>query len=336
MNMKSQSSLKCYFYLFMCVVLCVGNVSVTFAASPPAYPTKSIEFVGPFAAGGGSEQTARILIPAIEKRWKQTINIVAKPGGNTVIGTAYVMRAAPDGYTTMQESPGSSAMQVMMKDLPFKVMDRTYICNILQIPGVLYVPANSPWKTLQDVVAAAKKDPSSFTWGSLGGSSTADLVMLQFFAAAGIDVAKTKPVTFPGAGPAMNAVAGGHVQFSGTTANTVMAFESGGLIRVLGVSSQKRLNVWPNVPTFKELGFPSVTALTYVGVSAPPGIPQYVVAAWEKVIQDVLNNDKDVVAMLEKNGQFPMFLRSSDYRKYIEEYSRDVMKFLKAPTAPAH
>ena len=147
----------------------------------PKYPAKSMDTVVPFAPGAGTDLMGRVMAEGLSKKWKHPINVVNKPGGNTIIGTNEVMRASPDGYTLLIDSPGSSSMQVGMKDLPYKVEQRTFIVRAAASPMAFIVPQNSVWKSLKDVVEAAKKDPGSLTWTSLGGTSGVDLVMRQFF-----------------------------------------------------------------------------------------------------------------------------------------------------------
>jgi hypothetical protein len=169
------------------------------AAGTAKYPAKGIDVIVPFAPGAGTDLMGRVVAEALSKKWGVPVNVVNKPGGNTIIGVNEVMRAAHDGYTLLVDSPGSSSMQVGMKDLPYKVEERTFVARAAASPMAFIVPANSPWKDLKAVAEAEKKDPGALTWTSLGGASGVDLVMQQFFKAAGIDVPKTRMVTYPGA-----------------------------------------------------------------------------------------------------------------------------------------
>ncbi len=305
----------------------VSHVCWAADAKIPKYPAKSMDTVVPFAPGAGTDLMGRVMAEGLSKKWKYPINVVNKPGGNTIIGTNEVMRASPDGYTLLVDSPGSSSMQVGMKDLPYKVEQRTFIVRAAASPMAFIVPQNSPWKSLKDVVEAAKKDPGSLTWTSLGGTSGVDLVMRQFFAAAGIDVPKTKMVTFPGASPACNSVAGGHVQLGAATAGTILPLVNGGNARCIAVTSPERLDELPDVATTGQQGFPSVNTQYWIGFSGPPGLPDYVIKAWTEAVSEVLKSP-DVITKLTRITSVPAFLGPDEFKKFIMEESRMVNELM--------
>jgi tripartite-type tricarboxylate transporter receptor subunit TctC len=296
-------------------------------AKTPKYPAKSIDVVVPFAPGAGTDLMGRVMAEGLSKRWKYPMNVVNKPGGNTIIGTNEVMRASPDGYTLLVDSPGSSSMQVGMKDLPYKVEQRTFIVRAAASPMAFIVPQNSPWKTLKDVAETAKKDPGSLTWTSLGGTSGVDLVMRQFFAVAGIDVPRTKMVTFPGASPACNSVAGGHVQMGAATAGTILPLVGGGNARCIAVTSPERLNDLSGVATTGQQGFPSVNTQYWIGFSGPPGLPDYVIKVWAEAVAEVLKSP-DVITKLTRVTSVPAFLGAEEFKRFIMEESRMVTELM--------
>lgn len=312
----------------ICVVFSLSfGIATIGLANPPAYPAKPIEVVVPFAVGGGTDLMARVLAEVLSKKWGQPVNILNKPGGNTIIGTAYLMRAVPDGYTIMQDGPGSSSLQVLIPDLPYKFLERTFLARTIASGGIFVVPATSPWHTMSDVVKAAKKDPGSFTYAAYGGASSSDLQMRQFFAAAGIDVSKAKMVVFTGGGPGMNAAAGGHVQIAPGTPITALSLVNSGLIRAVGVVSPKRLKEFPNVPTMIEQGFPAVNAVQWQGFTGPPGLPAEVIRIWAQTVKEVLS-DPEVVSKLEKIMAVPDYLGPDEFKKFVLEEVRLSKEFL--------
>lgn len=326
MDMGTRLSLRTL-QLFVCMSLTLVMATVGIAA-PSVYPAKPIEVVVPFAPGGGTDLTARILVDGLSKRWNQAVSILNKPGGTSVIGVNYVMHAAPDGYTILFDSAASSSLQVLMKDLPYKLEERTFLGGSNALPGVFVVPGNSPWQNLGDVAEAAKKDPGNFTWASAGGSTHADFLIRQFFAAAGIEVAKTKIVVFPGAGPAINAVAGGHVQFSAAGANAVPPLIDSGLIRCIGITSPRRVKALPNVPTTQEQGFPSVNTIFWGGFSGPPGLPEEVVKTWSQTLKEILS-DPELVSKLEKQIIMPLILTSDDFKTFVLDEAQKVKQLFR-------
>ena len=323
---KSQAFLKVFrdiAFIVLGILLLVSSVGWGAEVKTPKYPAKSIDAVVPFAPGAGTDLMGRVVAEGLSKQWGYPVTVVNKPGGNTIIGTNDVMRASPDGYTVLVESPGSSSMQVGMKDLPYKVEERTFMARAAASPMAFIVPFNSPWKTLKDVAEAAKRDPGSLTWTSLGGTSGVDLVMRQFFVASGIDVPKTKMVTFPGASPACNSVAGGHVQLGAATAGTILPLVSGGNARCIAVTSSEKLKELPDVTTTGQQGFPSVNAVFWVGFSGPPGIPAHVSRAWAEAVSTVLK-DPEVLTKLGRVTSLPAFLGPGEFQKFILDESRMV------------
>ena len=309
------------------LLLMISSVSWAAEGKTPKYPAKGIDAVVPFAPGAGTDLMGRVMAEALSKKWGYPVTVVNKPGGNTIIGTNEVMRAAPDGYTVLVDTLGSSSMQFGTKDLPYKVEERTFIARAAASPMAFVIPYNSPWKTLKDLAEAAKKDPGSLTWTSLGGTSGTDLAMRQVFAAAGIDVPKTKMVTFPGAGPACNAVAGGHVQFSAATAGTILPLVASKNVRCIGVTSSERLKDLPDVPTTTQQEFPSVNAVFWIGFSGPRELPAHVVKAWAETVSTVLK-DPEVLTKLAKITSVTSFLGPDEFKKFVFDEARVIKELI--------
>jgi tripartite-type tricarboxylate transporter receptor subunit TctC len=309
------------------LLLMISSLGWGAEVKTPKYPAKSIDAVVPFAPGAGTDLMGRVMAEALSKKWGYPVTVVNKPGGNTIIGTNDVMRSAPDGYTILVDTLGSSSMQFGMKDLPYKVEERTFMARAAASPMAFVIPYNSPWETLKDLAEAAKKDPGSLTWTSLGGTSGTDLAMRQFFAAAGIDVPKTKMVTFPGAGPACNAVGGGHVQFSAATGGTILALVASKSVRCVGVTSSERLKELPDVPTTAQQGFPSVNTVFWIGFSGPPGLPAHVVKAWAETVSTVLK-DPEVLTKLARITSVEAFLGPEEFKKSVFDEAQIIKELL--------
>ena len=219
------------------------------------------------------------------------INVVNKPGGNTIPGTLEVYSAAPDGYTILADGlPMSSLLEVVAKDLPFKVMDRTFIAMTVYNPLITIVPASSPYKTVHDLIADARKDPANFTWDSLGGVSGDDFVGRMIMNAAKIDIPKTKPVMSKGGAEAAVLVAGGNIKMGNPASISALPHIQAGTVRAVAVALKERDPLLPDVPTWTELGFPSVYCPFWLGVSGPPKLPPHVVQAWASAVADMMKN----------------------------------------------
>jgi tripartite-type tricarboxylate transporter receptor subunit TctC len=193
------------------------------AESQEKYPTRAIEIIAPFSPGGSTDLMARIIAPFLSKKWGVPVNTVNKPGGNTVPASLEVYNARPDGYTMLMDgTPSATLVVAAVKNLPYKIMDRTFISVVDTCPMLVMVGPNSPFKNLKDLENEAKKDPGTFTWTSLGGAGNQDLLVRQWLKAIGVDVMKTKPVMSKGGTEPITLTAGGHVKIGSSTVATAL------------------------------------------------------------------------------------------------------------------
>lgn len=294
------------------------------------YPTRSVDLIVPFTAGAATDMVTRFMAEELTKKWKQPVNVINKPGGNTVIATQFVMSAVPDGYTLLADATPSSSAQLGIKGLPYEVLNRTFLGGLFLIPMVITVSADSPWKNLHELAEAGRKNPASMIWGAVaGGYGGSDVVVLQFFEAAGIEVPKTRKVDFPGAGAGLNALAGGHIKLIVGSPASTLPLVSGGKARVLAVSTSKRSHLQPEVPTTREAGFPAVNYTFWVGFSGPPGLPLDVREVFSKATEEILK-DPDAIERLKQrlDGQVN-FLNPEEFKKFVVEESEMVAKLVR-------
>ena len=284
------------------------------------WPTKAITLVIPWPVGGGTDVAGRILAPKLSKILGVPIQAVNKPGGSGIIGTLDAVKALPDGYTLFIDCGGTSSIQyALSENLPYKVEERAYIARATSSPRCLIVPASSPWKTLEGLVNAIRTNPGSISFALIGGTGVPDVVIAQFRAALmakGVDVSKTRPITYKGTGEVVVAIAGGHASFSAAGPDSASALTDAGKIRVLAVTSAGRYKGWPNVPTTAEVGFPSVDMVFWVGLSGPPGLPGNIVKILDNVVRESLS-DPEVIAKLDKLGIAPFYQSGDRYRKFV-------------------
>ena len=293
---------------------------------PPAnsaakdWPTKSITIIVPWTAGAGTDIAARTLAPKLSRILGVSVQVVNKPGGGGIIGTLEAVKSPPDGYTLLSEIAATSSIQhALAKDLPYKVEKRTYIARAISTPLALAVPASSPWKTVEDLVNAIRTDPSSISFGLVGGSGVPDMAIYQFRAAMvakGVDVSKTRAVIYKGTGEVNPAIAGGHLSFTFASPSGVNAFISAGKIRVLGMSVPERYKGWPDVPTMAEAGYPTVNMVLWVGLSGPPGLPTNIVKTMDDAVRETLK-DPDIAAKLDSMGIIPFYLSTDKFRRFV-------------------
>jgi tripartite-type tricarboxylate transporter receptor subunit TctC len=292
------------------------------AQSQEKYPTRAITVIVPFTPGGSTDMTARITAPFLSKKWGVPVNVINKPGGNTIPAQVEVYNSPPDGYTVYTDGQPTSTL-VVVKDLPFKIMDRTFIASTLSIPNIMVVPVDSPYKTMNDAIADVRKDPENFTWGSLGGVGGTDLVSRQFLKAIGVDFSKTRPVMAKGGASAAALAAGGHVKVAWVAIISALPLIQGGTARVLSVTSKERSPLFPEVLTTAELGHPNVNFSFWTGFSGPPQMPSYIVAIWDKALREI-GKDPEYVAQTKKAGYMDFYHNASDMKEYFARESEEV------------
>lgn len=284
--------------------------------SQDKYPTRAIDIIIPVPPGAGSDTVARIIADYAKNKWSVPVNVINKPGGNKIPANLEVYTAKPDGYTLLGDSLISSSAMFVVKPLPFEVMDRVFCGRFAITPLLVMVPSTSPFKTLKELGERGRKDPGTFTWTSNGGADTLDYLARQFMKAEGIDVRKTKPILGKGGAEATANTAGGHVVLgTGTTTGILSAFNAG-MVRPLGISGKKRDPKYPNVPTFEELGYPTLGVIQWYGVSGPPKMPSHIAAAWEKSFQEMVE-DPVVLKRLANVGATPFYLSAKENREAV-------------------
>ncbi|GHU19346.1 hypothetical protein FACS189475_06400 [Betaproteobacteria bacterium] len=280
------------------------------------YPSRAIDFICPFGTGGSSDATNRVITDYLKNVWKVPVNMVSKPGGATVPASLEIYNAAPDGYTLLADTSATSMLPIAVNEVPFDIQERTFIATIFSFPQVFVVPANSPIKTMKDLEAEAKRSPETFTWTSMGGTGSQDFTARQFFKAIGVDVSKTKPVVGKGGGDAATLTAGGHVVMGIVAPNTGAPLIKGGLMVPLAITTEKRIPMYPDVPTTAEVGFPTVNFGQWGGVSGPPKTSPDVVEAWDEAVQNMIKDPK-FISKLDSMGVLITYKNAKDTKDFV-------------------
>lgn len=240
------------------------------AAAPAwaAWPERPIEIVVGFAAGGGTDVTARTLAQHLGKALGTSVVVTNKAGASGALGLTYVARAKPDGYTLgMTNFPGLLTLPIE-RQAGFTTTDFAYLGNLVRDPSAFSVAVDSPFKSIADVIAAAKKAPGTVSYGSTGAGTDDHLQMVMFEELTGT---KLLHVPFQGAGPLKNAMLGGHVAVGGLNLGEVMP-QAGTTMRPLAQAGATASPLAPDVPTFRQQGVELVFA-SERGIVAPKGLP---------------------------------------------------------------
>jgi tripartite-type tricarboxylate transporter receptor subunit TctC len=288
-----------------------------------AYPSKAIRMIVPFAPGGASDFVGRILQPRMTELLGQQIVVENRPGASGNIGLDAAAKAAPDGYTLFLGNVGTIALNpaVFPKLSVVPTKDFIHVTQVVDVPGVLVIHPDVKANSVKDLVEIAKAYPGKLNYASPGSGSQNRLEMEVFRkVAGGLDM-----VHVPykgGAGPAVAGLAGGETHMMFVTASSAMTFVKNGRVKLLAVTSAKRLAAFPDTPTMAEAGYPELTSGSWQGVFVPAGTPKDVVdklygaiietMKTPEVVQRLANGGVDVVT--SKPGEFTKFVQSETDR----------------------
>lgn len=252
-----------------CVVATMGlSMGAVHAAD---FADKPIRIVVPFSPGGGTDVIARTLAVTMAEELGRPVIVENKPGGGTTIGSDNVAKSDPDGNTLLVATFAHAVNPKLRKKMSYNTATAfDPVVLIGRSPNVLVVPANSPYKSVQDIIKAAKENPGKITLASQGVGTSAHLAGELFANLAGI---KILHVPYKGAGPAMNDLVGGQVDMMFATATASAPLIQGGKLRALGVTTSERSPAKPDLPTIAEAGVPGYAAESWYGIYVPAGTP---------------------------------------------------------------
>ncbi len=253
-------------------------VSLAFAtqAWAQAWPNKPVRLVVPYPPGGASDLHARQLVVKFTDL-PQPVVVENRAGAGGNIAFEYVAKAAPDGYTLLWGAGSMTVSPALYNKLPFDVVnDFAPISLVVEIQNMLMVPAGAPWKSVRELVAAARATPGKLNYASSGSGATPHLSMELLKSMAGVDIAH---IPYKGDTPALTDLLAGRVDmYFATVAGGIQHLRSGKL-RALGVSAKKRAAALPDVPTLDEAGVPGYEIVSWFGIMAPAGTPREIVNA---------------------------------------------------------
>ena len=272
------------------------------ASAPAAYPTKPIRFVMPYAPGGSSEILARPIAVELSKNLGQQVIVDFKPGGGTTIGADFVAKSQPDGYNIVMMLSAHAINATLMPKLPYDtVKDFAPITIAATLPLVVVVPANSPIKTFQELIAAARAKPGKLTFASAGPGNTSHLSVEYLKSLLKLDMIH---VPYKGSGPAIIGLLGNEVDFMFDSLSSSLPQIKAGKFRAIAMASKDRSRVLPDVPTVAEQGMPGFDVSVWYSVLAPASTPP---------------------ALVQKlNAEINRAMRAPEAKEKIEGYGYDI------------
>lgn len=280
--------------------LVAAAVPVGAALAQAAYPNKPIRLIVPFPPGGGTDMIARTVAQKLTDQHKWNVIVDNRPGAGGNLGVDAVAKSAPDGYTLVMGQTSNLAINPSLyAKLPYDPLkDLAPVALVSSSPIVMAAPANSPYKTFADVVAAAKGKPDGITLGYSGNGTVAHLASELAENAAGI---KLRHIPYKGAAQAMTDLVGGQIDLYMSSVPTLLGQVRNGKLRTVVITSAKRAAQLPDTPTLAESGYKGFEAVTWFGILAPAGTPAPIVAQLNKAINQALQQ-ADVADKLRSEG----------------------------------
>jgi len=312
--------MKIWSVLAALMLVVSGSTAVSQAQEP--YPSRPITIVAPFPPGGVADLTARPVAAAMEKVLKNPVGVVNKTGAAGAVGMQSVAVSKPDGYTLLLALSSISiipeADKIFGRPPAFTVDQFAPIALISADPTILVVPADKPWKTAKEFIEDARKRPNQISFSSSGVYGTLHMAMELLSHAAGI---KLRHVPGAGAGPALTAVLGGHVDALASGPAVVLPHIKSGKLRALAGWGDKRVAALSEVPTFKELGYPDAEFYIWAGLFAPKATPEPVLTKLRETARAAVN-DPDFKAAMDKIETPVTFKQGDEFRKFFETDAR--------------
>lgn len=283
------------------------------AFAQAGYPNRAIKLICPWPAGGATDAVMRSIAESAGKALGGQMIVENKAGASGMLGPNELVKAPPDGYTLSQLTIGVARLPHMQKMQFDPLKDFTYILNMTGYTFGMVVKADSPIKSVKDLVDFAKANPGKFTYGSPGQGTTPHLAVEEFADKAGI---KLQHVPFKGFADGMQAMLGGHTMAHSDSTGW-SGHVDGGTARLLATYGSKRTKKWASVPTLNELGFNTISESPF-GIGAPAGMDPALTRRLHDAFRKTLD-DPTVLATFEKYDQSVIYMGSAEYDKFIRE-----------------
>jgi tripartite-type tricarboxylate transporter receptor subunit TctC len=284
------------------------------------YPTKPIRLIVPYAPGGSTTFTSRLVGERLTEVWGQQVIVDNRPGANTVIGTQLAVKSRPDGYTLVYIGSALAGNHTLTQTPYDATKDIAPVATVSSYENLLVVTPSLPVSNLQELIALAKAKPGQINYATSSAGGSTHLAVVLFNSVAGI---KTQQIPYKGGGPAVADLMGGHVHFMMSPPINVVANVKNGRLRAIALSGESRLAALPQVPTFAEAGLPGVSLKNWQGIGAPAGTPKAILERIAGEIEKMLGLQETRVK-LEAQGFEPYFNGPS---KTAEILKADIVKY---------
>ena len=309
-----------------CLVLLVGALASTstFAAD---FPERTVKVVVPFPPGGGTDLVGRTIADKMGEFFKKTVVVENRAGAGTVIGTDYVAKSPPDGYTIIMGTFAYAVNPSLQATLPYSnATSFAPVALVARSPNVVVVNPDRPYKTIAELVAYAKANPGKVNYGSFGNGTSAHLAGALFASLSKTDLTH---VPYKGSSPALTDLMGGQIDVMFTTVPSASGYIRSGKLRALAVTSAQRSSAFPDLPTVAEAGVPGYEAEAWYGFYVPAGTPAPAIARLSAAIQYAANSpafqtrvqDEGLVLTGGEPKDLDIYVRAQEvrWRKIVQE-----------------
>lgn len=293
----------------------IGTFAATGAQAQAPYPNRPITMVVPFPPGGPTDLVARVLAQKMTEQMSQQIVVDNRGGANGNIGSGFVAKAAADGYTVLYNTSSIALSPALYKKLSYDVQrDLVPVALTATVPLGLVVNPSLPVNNVSELIAYVKAHPGKLSYGSAGAGNVTHLGAFQFLQAANIDAVH---VPYKGSAPADADLVGGQIQFMTDTVNSIAGFVREKRLRLLAVTTSKRVDLFPDVPTLAESGMSGFEVSAWQGIMAPANTPQPIINRLNTELMKALQNP-DVQKKLAVQGAIPLGSTPEEYGAYIK------------------
>jgi tripartite-type tricarboxylate transporter receptor subunit TctC len=286
------------------------------------FPTREIELVVSFPAGGPADTSARIVAPKLSAILGVPVVVANKPGGGGAIGADYVAKAKPDGYTVYAATNSPLTISPHLQKLPYKMADFAPLGAYAVDLGVITTRGGGPVKTLEEFVDHARKNPGKLNYGSAGFGTVSFFTMELFKIAYGLDLTH---VPFQGTGPVKNAIMGGHVTVATSGFGSLAPLIRSGDLIALVTTAPRRVPAFPNVPTLAEKGHPEASLNIWMGLYVPAKTPKPAQEVLARALAQAAR-DPELISAIEKAGMHVDYKDAAATQKALEAETTAVAK----------
>lgn len=317
--------------MFRHLLLAAALLAVSSFVTAQDYPTRPIRMVVPFAPGGGSDITGRILADGLRQALGQTIVVDNRAGAGSTIGADIVSKASPDGYTMLLGNISMAFNAALYKNLPYDTLrDFAPVSLVVEQPNIMVVHPSLPANTLKEFIAFARSTPGKLTYGSAGVGSGTHLAVEMLLQTLKIDMVH---VPYKGTGPTLIALLGNEISVFLSTFASALPHVKSGRLRAFGVTSAKRANALPEVPTIAEAGIPGFEYSTWYGLLVPGGTPRAIVDKLNKATTGQLNSP-EMRQRYRSQGMEPIPSTSAAYAARLKSEAEKWAKVVQAAGIP--